>query len=178
MQSDKLRLRELIIDDVGDAYLSWMKDMETMRFLESRFSNHTIASLKEFVASMQASEDNVMLAITLKESGLHVGNVRLGPIDRNHDTAPLGILIGEKGYRGAGLGVEAIEAATKYAFSLIGLRKLTAGVYSVNTASIKAFSRAGWTCEGILRKQYVYQGRAIDGHIFGCLAPEEETDGR
>jgi len=166
----RIVLRPLRETDVSAAYLGWMNDQEVTHGLESRFHRHTAESLRDFVRAVNQSGDHVFWAIVLRVDGRHIGNLKLGPIDRNHGTAEMGLMIGEKNCWGKGLGSEAIAVATEYAFSRLDLRKLTAGSYADNPGSVKAFLKAGWIQEAILREQFLREGRPVDGIRLAVLA--------
>ena len=45
----RIFLRILSSEDVGENYVKWMSDEETVRFLESRWKTYTLENLKEYV---------------------------------------------------------------------------------------------------------------------------------
>ena len=139
-----------------ETYLGWMQDAEVQKYLESRFGTHTMASLEEFVAAQRADPNVLFLGIAYR--GQHVGNVKIGPLDRQHRTADLGFLIGERGLHGRGIGTTALRIALQIARGPLGLAKLTAGVYGANTASARAFEKAGFTLEGRKQAQFALGG--------------------
>ena len=63
LESDDIYLRKISISDCNENYLNWMNDSEVNKYLESRFTTHSIDSLKDFVNSMNNSENNVLFAI-------------------------------------------------------------------------------------------------------------------
>ena len=75
LESDLIYLREIDITDCNENYLSWMNDYEINKYLESRFSTHSIDSLKDFVNAMNESENNILFAIIDKSSNTHIGNI-------------------------------------------------------------------------------------------------------
>lgn len=163
-------LRELRPSDVKEHYCRWMNDQEVVQYLESRFSPHSIESLREYVSQKASSTDEMLFAIVLKADERHIGNIKLGPIDWIHRSAQTGIIIGEKDQWGQGYATEAILAISRFAFSALNLRKLSAGCYEPNRGSVKAFERAGFVQEGILRAHYFCNGNYVDGILFGKLA--------
>jgi len=177
IESNRLSLRELTLADVSSRYEAWMNDAETVRFMESRFTQHTQQSLKAFVVGVLADKSSHLLAIVLKENGQHIGNLKVGPIDVHHAYASLGLMIGEKECWGKGYGSEAIAIVCDWAFSELGLNKITAGAYATNVGSIRAFEKVGFECEGILRDQYLDQGVYVDVHLFGLLTSHGERNG-
>lgn len=172
IRGERVTLRELTEDDVGEHYVAWMNDAEVMRYLESRFVLHSQDSLRAYVRAMLESPDNVFLAIVLNEDGRHIGNVKLGPIDRNHLIADVGILIGERSSWGKGYATETIRILTVHAFSVLGLRKLTASAYLVNLASVAAFLKAGWQREGVRPGHFLCDGQPVDGVLLGIVRSE------
>ncbi len=46
---NNIYLRILSSGYVGDKYVEWMGDEETVRFLESRWKTYTLENLKEYV---------------------------------------------------------------------------------------------------------------------------------
>ena len=168
----RLALRPLRIADVTDAYLRWMTDPDVTQFLESRFHGVTRESLTAFVDAMEQNADSVMLAIIERDGDHHVGNIKIGPIDRHHLVADIGLLIGEKACWGRGYATEAIGLAVRYAFDLLPLRRLTAGAYANNVGSIRAFEKVGFIREGVRRQHYRCGNRYVDGVLLGLLRDE------
>jgi ribosomal-protein-alanine N-acetyltransferase len=170
IEGERICLREVGEPDVTDAYERWMNDPEVTRYLESRFSPHSKESIQDYVRRLAADRDNLLLAIVIRETGLHIGNLKLGPIDRNHRSADLGIMIGEKSSWGHGYATEAIALATEYAFEKLSLHKVTAGCYEVNEASRRAFAKAGFREEGLRKEQYLTDEGYVGGVVMGRVA--------
>lgn len=173
--SERTALRPLTLGDVGNHYLSWMRDPEVKRFLEARFEDHRLGSLREFVSETNARSDTLLFAIVAVEEERHIGNLKVGPVDPRHGTADLGLLIGARDFWGRGHGSEAIKLATALAFRNLPVRKLTAGCYSANGGSAAAFLRAGWEKDGRRRAQYLSEdGEPQDELLFAAFAAPRE----
>jgi len=65
--------------------------------------------------------------------------------------------------------------AAGVAFGSLGLHKLTAGVIADNIASEKAFRKAGFTIEGVRRKQNLCAGEWRDLTLLGLLKADWEA---
>jgi len=169
LQGARIYLRPVAVTDVGARYLRWMNDPEVTQYLEVRFSPQTIDSIRDYVVAMAAKNDEPFFAMCLNESGEHIGNIKLGPINSHHRTADLSLVIGEKPWWGKGIASEAIGLVTRHAFETLGLRKLKAGCYAGNEGSAKAFERCGWTREGLQRGQALSEGRETDVILLGIL---------
>jgi RimJ/RimL family protein N-acetyltransferase len=167
IDGSRIYLRGVTPDDATDRYCGWLNDPQVNRYLETRFEAQTRERILAYIDAQNRASDAIFLAIVRKADDLHVGNLRIGALDRVHRTATLALFIGEKTAWGSGLGTEAIALATRYAFTELDLRKLTARCYAVNLASIRAFEKAGWTREGTQRRQFICDGQEVDGVWLG-----------
>ena len=150
-----------------------MNDAEVLKFTESRFQAHSKEDLCVYVAKINANPLFVFRAINLGDTGRHIGNIKLGPIDWNHRFGDIGIIIGDKDCWGKGYAVESIQLLTEYAFGSLKMHKLTAGCYAANEAGIKAFRKAGFSAEGRRSSQYLCDGRYVDLIYLGLINPAE-----
>ena len=169
IKGTRLSLRDLCAEDANDTYARWMNDPDVTCYTESRDRHHTHESLLIYIQIMSDSPYNLFLAIIVKDSNRHIGNIKLGSINPIHRTADIGIIIGEKNYWGHGLASEAINLLSEYAFNSVGLHKLTAGAYTTNKGSIQAFKKSGFKIEGILKEQCVSNDGRIDVALMGRL---------
>lgn len=158
-------LRPLSDKDVSHKYVSWLNNRKINKYLEARFKHHTVAETKKFVQEMNDNPDIYLFGIFIGDN--HVGNIKLGPIDRNHLFANIGLLIGEKDYWGKGLASEVIQAAVNFAFEELGLQKIDAGCYESNIASKKAFINAGFEVEGFLKSHVMSEGKREGAWLLG-----------
>ena len=168
----RLMLRPLLPDDVDEVYVGWLNDPEVVRFIEARHSPHTIASVNDYVTTCHTSQDTHLLGIFEQTGGLHVGNIKIGPVNMLHLCASIGLIIGEKKRWRLGYATEAISLASRYAFCDLKLHKLTAGIVRGNEASLQAFRKNRFVEEGIRRKQNLLDGVWHDEIILGLLAED------
>jgi [ribosomal protein S5]-alanine N-acetyltransferase len=150
---DGVSLFVLTPEHVGEAYVGWLNDPVVNQFLESRFATHDIESTRRFVEQVYASPDSLLLGIHNEAAGGHVGNIKIGPINRYHRTGEIGILIGEKRAWGRGIATAAIRLICDVARNDLALHKVTAGCYATNVGSRKAFEKAGFAVEGTRAQQ-------------------------
>jgi ribosomal-protein-alanine N-acetyltransferase len=167
IRGDRLLLRDIQLDDATPTYMSWMNDPEVVRYTESRYSDHSLESLRKFILTNTESQNNLILAITTLSDNQHIGNIKLGNINFFHGSADIGIIIGDKRCWGKGYASETIELIIRYAFTTIGLIKLTAGVYAPNKNSTKAFEKKGFKREGLLKGQCRFEDQQVDVILLG-----------
>jgi [ribosomal protein S5]-alanine N-acetyltransferase len=172
LEGSRIRLRTLRVEDVTERYVGWMSDPLVTQYLESRHAPSSAERVREFVATTHADPDQHLMAILLLEGDEHIGNIKLGPINRIHGTADIGIIIGEQAHWGKGYATEAIGLMTEHAFATLGLLKLNAGCYAPNEGSARAFEKAGWTREGLRRRQYLSDGARVDEILVGRAADD------
>jgi len=172
IEGERIYLRAVCATDVNERYHRWMNDPHVGQFLETRFSPSSLESIAAYVRRMTEDPDIRFLAIVLKEGDLHIGNIKIGPIDWIHRFADVSLIIGEKACWGKGLGTEAIQLMVGYAFEVLNLRKLTAGAYVGNVGSIRAFEKADFVGEGLRRKQRFSAGTYTDEVLLGLIREE------
>ena len=168
-EDECVSLFQLEPSHVSDAYLGWLADSQINRYLESRFSSHDRASVEAFVRSMIESPNNILFGIHDRRLNRHVGNIKLGPIDRHHGVGEIGIMIGDCAAWGRGIGSSAISRIVEIATHDLGLRKLSAGCYATNVGSKRAFEKAGFAIEAVRTAHYLLDGQPEDAVLLGKL---------
>lgn len=165
----RVYLRPLVDEDVTEAYLAWFRDSEVTRFLDSR--NITREEAIRNIHRGRESGAWFMHAVVLKAGDLHIGNVKVGPIQEPHKLSDLVTVIGDRRQWGKGYATEAVRLGIRIAFERYGLRKLSVGVVDGNEGSIKCYMAAGFVEEGRLKDQYLIDGEPRDRICLGCLNP-------
>lgn len=172
IESDHIYLRKVTCDDVTDAYHGWMNDSRVTQFLEIRFQSWSKKNISDYVNSMAKKPNILFLAICLKRNSRHIGNIKLGPINRVHGFAEIGIIIGDKECWGKGLATETIALLTEYAFKTLDLNRVSAGCYENHMSSLKAFEKVGFQQEGLRRKMRKFENKYIGQIVMGMLKEE------
>jgi len=162
LQSNRLLLRALEPGDLNSTYLSWLNDPEVNRYLETRFVPQGLEALQAHWQDHRDDPSSPWFAICLASEGRHIGNIKLGPIQWLHRSAPLGLFIGDRGCWGQGYASEAISLVSDWAFRELDLQKLNAGVYAGNLSCRRAFEKCGFELEGTLRQEVVSAGQRLD----------------
>src|SRR5207302_903441 len=130
---------------------------------------------RQFVGSMLESSDSYLFAIIESGSGLHIGNIKVGPISTEHAYADVSYFIGERAYWGKGYATAAIIAATRFGFDALGLHRAQAGVYEGNVGSARALEKAGYVLEGRLRGKLRTAAGWEDHLWYGALRDQWAT---
>lgn len=156
-------LRKLNSNDITEKYVSWMNDREVTKFLESGYFPTDLEALHQYVAS-QNTDRSLFLGIfdILSDNHVYIGNVKLANINWIHRTAEFGIMIGEKDYWGKGYGTEVTHLLIDYGFQILNLRKIYLGVFGNHESAIKAYEKAGFEVEGIMKNHLFLEGNYVD----------------
>lgn len=174
----RLTLRLVVEADCTERYVAWLEEPEVNQFLETRHTVQTLPGIVAFVRGMLASHDSYLFAICERESGRHVGNIKLGPMSAHHRCADVSYFLGERSVWGRGYATEAIEAVSRIGFTRFDLHRVQAGVYASNAGSIRALEKVGFKLEGRFREQLLGKNGFEDhlwyGLLEGELAPDRE----
>jgi RimJ/RimL family protein N-acetyltransferase len=88
--------------------------------------------------------------------------------DVGYRSAEIGYWVGED-FWGRGIATEALIAVTEYAFANYDLCRLYAHVFAWNPASARVLEKAGYECEGRLRKSVTKDGQTIDQLMYAAV---------
>ena len=165
----KILLIELNSKMVSKKYVQWMNSRKIVQFTEQRFKKHSINDVRNFVILKKKSKSEFLYGIftKLNKYKIHIGNIKLGPIDFNHKTAEISYFIGDENFQKKGAGTLAIKEVLKLSKKKFKLKKIVAGVYANNIASKKVLSKNKFKLEGILKKQFIFRKKRINHLIYG-----------
>lgn len=160
LEGEQVRLRSFQQQDL-EPYRKWVNEPGIMK-LVNRFGVVTPEEHQIWFESMLESSQTLVFAVEERVSGHYVGNVWLFNIDRRHRRAEVRILLGEAQAQNRGLGTEAIRLVAQHAFAGLGLEKLFAEVLVTNPRARRAFERAHFSVEAILRGDRISEGERVD----------------
>jgi len=103
IDGDRIYLCEIRLSDVNQTYVNWLNDPEVNQYLETRHEMQTLNSVQEYVEKMVEKENELLFSICLKKNDIHIGNIKLGPINLIHKYAEISLFIGDKNEWGKNL---------------------------------------------------------------------------
>ena len=142
IKTQRFLLRQLITDDISDRYLSWL-NREESPYIEYGKNHSTIEELKVYVSEREREKDVLFLGIFTKKKK-HIGNIKYEPIDLIRKTATMGILIGDKDWRGKGVAMEVIKASAHYLNSMYGVTTIFLGVNPNHQVAVSVYKKIGF----------------------------------
>ena len=125
---------------------------------------YTIAHAETWIgfAAQQSTETDFAIA----DASELIGGIGLGlQRDVHRRSGEVGYWLGEP-FWGRGIATTCLQAFTEYAFSQFDLLRLYGYVYEWNPASARVMEKAGYVCEGRLRKSVVKEGQVLDQFLY------------
>lgn len=171
IETERLILRQYKESDADDI-VEGLNNLSVSKWMSSVPYPYTKEDALKYISN---SIENKLynFAIVLKSENKVIGATQLNNINLVQGTAGGGIWINEK-YHGKGYGTEAWGARIKFAFEVLGLRRLENGYFKGNIASWKMQEKFGYKNEGIRRKKFISlaTGKIEDEYITGLLKEE------
>jgi ribosomal-protein-alanine N-acetyltransferase len=160
LRTDRFLLRSLRESDVSQSYVGWLNDPEVNRYLEVRFKNQTLDSVRAYVASHDGDR-SFLLGIFAESGARHLGNYSL-VVEPEHARATLGVMIGDREWWGEGVVLETRGAILDLCFDRLDVEKVSGACYATNRAAIYNYQRQGWRADGVRKAHAISEGRRVD----------------
>ncbi len=160
LESERLRFRPLSMSHLSQDYVNWLNDPKVYKYLESG-GNYTMEMLQTYLEEVEKKEI-LFWGIHLKSNDLHVGNIKIDPVDQKHGLGEYGILMGRPTEWGKGYSFEASQTIINFCFKIIKIRKITLGVVVNNIAAVSLYKKLGFNIEGQYRNHGYYDGKYCD----------------
>ena len=155
-------------------YVNWLNNKGINKYLETE-GGQTINSLKKYLEDV-INKDIYFWGIHKKINDLHIGNIKIDPINYKHGVAEYGILLGKKSEWGKGYAKEATLRIIDFCFKELNLRKITLGVVADNDRAVQLYKKIGFITEGVYKKHGIYQGKYCDVIRMALFNPEFHYD--
>ena len=152
--------------------IKWRKDDATWALLGGIKRYVSEACEKKWVEDAIFAKGDIKLAVCTVDSDLLIGYVYLNKVDFTQRSAVIGCLIGDVNFRGKGCGREAMRQLLVYAFSELGLHRISAYILESNIPSQKAVQKLGFKKEGLLRDS-VFKGGAWQNQVIFAVLDSE-----
>ena len=167
---ERVYLRPIEPED-AEVMVPWMNDAEVTRTLQAPRPT-TLEDERAFVERMTKSETNITLGIVTRAGDRFIGTASLMKIQWRERQACFGIAIGDKSNWGRGYGTETTRLLVDHSFDTLNLNRLWLHVYDFNAAGLRAYEKAGFRREGILRQAAYIEGAYHDVHTMAILREE------
>jgi len=170
LMTERLTLRPVTVTDITPAYIDALNDPEVVQWTGARHGRWDRARVVDYVTRCNVEGVSLLLGVFLKEPPKHIGNVRLFHFSRVDQHVELALMVFDKSEWSKGYATEAINGVAEYVFHDLGLHRIFADYYAVNTASARLFAKAGFTIEGVFKDHFRVNGRYVDSVRIGKLS--------
>lgn len=164
-------LRSVEVEDLTHI-ACWMNDAVVTYFMFTGQRPLSQAQAAEEIHGQIESPNNVVFLAQDRSTGQPIGTVGLYDIHPTARKAEFRILIGERAFWSRGYGTEMTEMALFYAFDRLNLNRVWLGVTSESKGAIRAYEKAGFRREGVLRQEIYRNSRYYDSVRMSILREE------
>jgi RimJ/RimL family protein N-acetyltransferase len=173
LTGDQIYLRSYERSDLP-AMADWLNDNDVTRLLFMGLLPASLESLNQQWERDHQSPEEVTFAVCQKESDAFVGTTGLYRIHWVMRTGEFRVFLGDKNSWNRGIGTECVKLMTVYGFEKLNLNKIWLGVNSENLGGVRAYEKAGFVREGVLREEQYRNFRYYDAIRMSMLRSEYE----
>jgi ribosomal-protein-alanine N-acetyltransferase len=166
---ERVLVRPFEAADITPEYVGWLNDPQVVRFSNQRFRDHSERSCRAYFDSF-AGSPNQFLSIRLREDDRAVGTMTVYR-SLPHETADVGIMVGDPAQWGRGIGQEAFSLVVDWLVGDGRVRKVTAGALACNIGMIRLMERAGMSREAVRTAQELVDGCPEDVVYYARFRP-------
>lgn len=175
IETERLVLRRFVPEDF-EAFHAYHRLPEVARFLyrHPRTPEQSQKALAGVLDAPFANEgDDLVLAVTARETGVLLGEVLLRWISREARQAEIGYIFSPAA-AGHGYATEAARAVLDFGFARFGFHRIYGRLDALNTASANVLRRLGMRQEAHLIQNDCFNGVWGDELVFAILRSEWE----
>lgn len=154
-----------------------LQDQEVRRLT----GTHTVFTQDQVRSALETwpgRDDRADWAIIRSEDSSYLGEVTLNQLDRANASMNYRVALRGSDVFGQGYGTEAGDAVVNFGLGLLGLHRISLGVYAFNERAIGSYRKLGFELEGRLRQALCWDDQWYDEIVMSVLAPgsqESET---
>lgn len=165
LHTKNLVLTELDANDAS-AVFELFSDAELMSFMDDEL-HKSIKDAENFIEKHKAN-DSLFYSIRLKSTGQSVGLIGLYDFNKKHHFANCKFITA-KAYHRKGFLLEALNVFIPHVFQNTSIHRIEAQVHINNIKIQKFLSRFGFKQEGIIRENFIIDGKYYDSIMFSLL---------
>lgn len=154
----------------AEKFTEWMNDFFVTDYLGRSGNLQSLEGERRYLEEGYNLE--ATFSIVTKDSDKMIGTISLENINRTHQTATLGIFIGERGFLSKGYGTEAIRLILDYGFRYMNLHSINLDLLSFNERALKCYKKCGFKETGRHRESRFVNGKWYDTISMDILENE------
>ncbi|MBN1903059.1 GNAT family N-acetyltransferase [Candidatus Sumerlaeota bacterium] len=167
---DKIFLRAVEIED-AELLMRCNNQPEVQTTFFIAFPTNIYRQEQE-IQRLYEQKDYIPFVICEKENDMAIGLTAFHRVDLVSRAAVFSIRIAYEEVWGKGYGSEATRLMVEYGFEKLNLNRIQLHVFSGNTRGIRAYEKAGFVKEGLLRQAMYHNDEYCDFLVMGILRKE------
>ena len=164
LDGSRVSIRLFTENNITDDYLNWLNDPAVVKYSNQRFTQHTHQTSLDYLQTFVNSE-HLFLTVYLKEREMYVGTMSVY-ISTAHETADIGIMIGDRTCWGDGIGGDAWNTILTWLLDVVAIRKATGGCLRDNKGMAKIMINSLMQTDGVSIEQELVDGQPQDIMYF------------
>ncbi len=157
-----------ILQADGAFIFNWLNNVGLMH-LNGNYVPVSQRSFDEWFAGIGKDPSRVVFSIRKHGNLEFLGYIQLTEIHAVFRSAVVGISIGDPANRGKGYGHEALTLCIGFCWKDLNLRRLSLMIVGRNEPATRAYKKAGFEQEGLLKRAIFANGAYMDATIMGLL---------
>lgn len=174
LMGERVYLRPLERND-AELIGVWLQDRELTWSLGDFFPAADVRAVADGIERLYRSGHDLLLGVVRRDTDRLIGLTELHHLDLDNRQASFGLLIGQTG---KGYGPEVAVLVLDYAFGPLALNRVWVQVDERNTRGIRAYQKAGFRHEGLLRESRYADSRYHNTLLMAVLRGEWQTRGK
>lgn len=170
IEGKRVYLSPMCVED-APKYVKWMNDFEITDRIDTSQNLVTLENEREWLEKNN-KDGKFHFAIVKQENDELIGNCSFDDLKLIHQTATIGIFIGDEENRGKGYGSETLELLLSYGFNHLNLNNIMLKVFSFNERAIACYKKVGFKEIGRRREAYFKNNERYDIIYMDILRSE------
>ena len=109
----------------------------------------------------------------LDDDGTPVGYFLLRNANWEAQSVHIGFIVIDSAKRGKGFGKQMLALAKKFCFEILGMKRITLGVFHINPRAIECYESAGFIPYGTEDEPFIFNGREWKVIEMECICRDE-----
>ncbi|MBA3945969.1 MAG: GNAT family N-acetyltransferase [Herpetosiphonaceae bacterium] len=155
-------------------FTEWFSNLELTAYLGELGRAYRLEDEQQWYDSLAKQENLVTFGIVVRASERLIGTVSLMDMNHRHQTAVLGIAIGDSTAWNQGYGTEAVRLMSEYGFFFHDLHCIRLWHVAFNERGHRAYLKAGFREAGRWRGSYSIGGERYDSVMMDITRDEAD----
>ncbi len=161
-----------LTEEDAAAMSEWLNDDEVTSLLFQGLRPLSARAVWEIWSKESQDPNTISLAVCRKADDAFVGTTGVYQIQWVTRSAEFRVFIGDKRFWNQGAGTECARLMAQYAFQKLNMNRVWLGVNAANERAVRAYEKAGFAREGVLRQEQYRNGQYYDVIRMGMLRDE------